>query len=217
MKFKYFFFDMDGTVTESRQIIKQDMKDELAKLPHVILISGAERSQMLTQLDGLGLTYVMAQSGNDTSPFWYHELKEKEIAEATAHMKRMTAIGPDMVENRGCQITLSLTGHHAPIPVKKNFDPSRKKRNTLLFKFPFKSKTLACRVAGTTCFDYTRKEGTKGKNIQRLIEALGWKKEDCVYLGDALFKGGNDESVIGVIPTIQVKNPADTISIIKSL
>ena len=45
---------------------------------------------------------------------------------------------------------------------------------------------------------------------------MGWKKEECVYFGDMLFPGGNDESVIGVIDTEAVENPDDTLNILRS-
>ena len=39
---------------------------------------------------------------------------------------------------------------------------------------------------------------------------MKWNKDECVYYGDALIPGGNDESVIGVIETIPVVNHRDT-------
>src|SRR3989344_4309838 len=36
------------------------------------------------------------------------------------------------------------------------------------------------------------------------------KKEDCIYIGDALFPGGNDETVIGILPVKAVKNYKET-------
>lgn len=217
MKYKYIFLDLDGTVTESRQKIKQDMRDALALLPHTIIISGAARTQMEFQLDGIGISYLMAQSGNDVPGFWFDKLTPEQEDEIFQHISQVTIIKDDMIENRGAQITLSFTGHHAPIEIKKNWDTHQSKRKAILRQSPFVSQTLTCRIAGTTCFDYTRKAGTKGKNIQRFIELVGWAKDDCVYIGDALFKGGNDETVINVIPTIAITDPTDTIRVIKSL
>lgn len=208
----YIFSDLDGTITDSRQKISQEMKRLLSNF-NLIVISGASRGQMEYQLNGLECD-IMAQSGNDTS-LWQNKLTDDEITEIYQHISKITLVGKDMIENRGCQIALSLVGHHVPIEEKKSFDPTKKIRKAILKKYPFKSRTLICKVAGTTCLDYTNKNGTKGKNIARFIKEKGWKKKDCVYFGDALFKGGNDESVIGVIRTVGVANPTELLKKIK--
>lgn len=214
---KYFFFDLDGTITESRQKINKEMKEALGKLPNVIVISGAQRSQMEDQLDGLGITYLMAQSGNDVPSFWFNKLTEEETDEIYQHISKVAIIKDDMIEDRGAQIALSFTGHHANVDLKKNWDIGGGHRKKFLEKHPFHSDTLTCRVAGTTCLDYTKKDGTKGCNIKRLLDTLNWPPEECIYVGDALYPGGNDETVIGVIKTIGTENPKDTIRIIKFL
>lgn len=211
-KYKHFFFDVDGTLTESRQVISNKVDLVISNLTYsgkdTIAISGASKKQMLFQLNFCFIDYIMAQSGNDTA-FWCNKLTEEEITEIYIHANKITLIEKDMLENRGCQVAFSLVGHNALIEKKKEFDPTKGIRKVILKKFPFKSKTLICKVAGTTCLDYTRKNGTKGKNIAKLIKHLGWKKSECIYFGDALFKGGNDESVIKVIKTVEVSNPQD--------
>lgn len=203
------FLDMDGTVCESRQKITPAVKAalEAQKCP-ILVISGASREQMTYQLDGLSCT-ILAQSGNDT-PLWQNKLTLREKNEAVAHYKKFFTTEPiGCMEDRGCQMALSFIGHKANPERKKNFDPKQKIRQAILKQHPFKSKTLTVRIAGTTCLDYTKKNGTKGENIKRWIKHYGLNKKDCIYYGDALFKGGNDESVIGVIKTIAVKDPAD--------
>lgn len=217
-KMIFIIFDLDDTITLSRQKISKEMKKALKsfKYPYAI-ISGADRSQMKYQLDGLKCL-TMAQSGNDMSPLWRNELSPKEKEEILKHIKSTKIkIEHDMLEDRGCQIALSMVGHHAKIELKRAYDPDQKKRKAILKKHPFKSRTLTVRIAGTTCFDYTKKKGTKGKNIERFLKEMGIPKEDCLYVGDALFKGGNDESVIGVVDTRSVKNPDETLKLIKNL
>jgi len=219
---KHFFFDLDGTLTESRQEIALAMAATLAVLKNVgidiIVISGAERSRMEKQLAGVEVRFIMAQSGAD-SPFWQTKMNERDEVEVWRHIKKVQKLlyehdwGDDekswnrYVENRGGQISFSLTGHNCPIEIKQNYDPSGKRRTVILKEVPFHSLKLECRIAGTTCFDYTFKNATKGKNIARLINHLKWNKEDCIYFGDKLMKGGNDETVMGVIDTVQVSGP----------
>ena len=44
---------------------------------------------------------------------------------------------------------------------------------------------------------------------------MDWDKDECVYFGDGLYPGGNDEAVIGVIETIPVVNHLDTYRILQ--
>ena len=71
--------------------------------------------------------------------------------------------------------------------------------------------------AGTTTYDFILAGRNKGYNIIRLIEQLKWKPEDCIYVGDELAPGKNDESVIGVIPTKSVTGPDETFAYVNDI
>lgn len=206
------FADLDGTICESRQKISKEMLAKLFELStkhEIIVISGAGRERIYEQLGGLDCI-VMAQSGNDTD-IWNKTLSLNEKKKILNHIRKVTGdvTKEDLIDDRGCQISLSLVGHNADIEVKKKFDPDSKKRKKILKEHPFVSSKLECRIAGTTCFDYTRKDGTKGKNIEHFIKYHKWNKKDCIYYGDKLMKGGNDESVVGIIKTVEVANPQE--------
>ena len=87
----------------------------------------------------------------------------------------------------------------------------------LLEKYPFISDTMQVKIGGTTCFDYTAEGKNKGFFVPKLIETMDWNKDESIYFGDALFPGGNDESVIGVIDTQAVVDPADTLSTLQKV
>ena len=57
----------------------------------------------------------------------------------------------------------------------------------------------------------------KGFNVRAFMEHMHWLDEDSVYVGDALFSGGNDETVIGVIPTKAVKDYKETFAYLSGL
>lgn len=215
----HYFFDMDGTICDSKQVIKWNMLKKLNAMPYdIIVISGQSIDHMNSQLATLKGTR-MPQSGN-IMPMWQYLLSKAEVAEIYAHMAKVRGVfrkylswkRTDYIENRGCQISFSFMGHGATYHDKMQFDPVYGKRKEVLKKLPFIHPDLDCTIAGTTCFDYTRKDGKKGNNIQRYIEYMKWNKEDCIYFGDALFKGGNDESVIGVIDTVEVSDPEDLLA-----
>ncbi|MDO8520795.1 MAG: HAD hydrolase family protein, partial [bacterium] len=121
------------------------------------------------------------------------------------------------LEDRGSQISYSFVGHTAKIEEKEKFDPDKSRRTTILREYPFRSETVEVKIAGTTCFDFYIKGSHKGKNIAELCKKMGWEKDECLYVGDALFKNGNDESVIGVIPLKKVRDPKDTEGVIRGL
>jgi len=216
---KHFIFDLDGTITESRQEMKPETFKALCSLEceTVSVISGASTEQIKKQLGKFQPKFILAQSGNDTK-FWKNELTKDEIVEIMNHIDMINASYPeyfltvkDLIQNRGSQLAFSFIGHNTNIEDKKAFDQQGNFRRTVLDTVPFNSNSLEVRVAGTTCLDYTKKDGTKGKNIEKLIKELNWNKEDCIYFGDALEPGQNDETVIGVIETVKVKNPEDLI------
>jgi phosphomannomutase len=221
----HLFFDLDNTVTRSRSPITQEMKAFLSATPHdVTIVSGATCPQIAKQMGGT-LCYKLGQNGNHAldptgATLWEATLSEDEMAEIHTHIASLprdwnVPDESDLVQDRGCQVSYSLLGHNAVLEEKEAFDPTSKRRKTLLAEHPFVSDTLDVRIGGTTCLDYTAKGKHKGHYVARLIEHMGWRKEDSIYFGDMLFPGGNDESVMGVIPTQQVDNPVHTLTILK--
>jgi HAD superfamily hydrolase (TIGR01484 family) len=213
------FFDMDNTLTRSSTPITSEMKTLLQELPcDIVVTSGQSAENIKKQLDNLPC-YVLGQNGNeawfDTELLWNDALVEAERKEILAHIALLPRTWEvpdenDLIEDRGCSICYSLLGHHAPIEQKEKFDPEQVKRLNLLREYPLTSDTIEVKIGGTTTFDYIKKGRNKGYNITRLCEYKSWKNDNCLYFGDALFPGGNDETVIGIIDTVSVRNPQDT-------
>lgn len=204
----HYFFDLDGTLTESRSEITSKLFDVLARIRTKVVISGAGERQMRTQLLGLKCP-LMSQNGN-INDLWQRLLTPEEKAKIHAHIA-LYSESPmhDMVEDRGAQISYSCVGHCAGLDVKKAFDPTREKRRKILDKYP-PPEGIEINIAGTTCLDYFPAGLNKASNILKYMELKKWKRRECVYVGDALVPGGNDESMIGVLPTLQVANWQET-------
>jgi len=222
MTYTHLFFDMDGTVTPSRSKIDPKMKELLANVPATVaVISGSHNDQMDFQVDGLPLIR-MGQNGNhvihpELGELWNEPLTQEQKNEIMEHAQKILNVCThevpdknDLLEDRGAQISLSLYGHHADPAAKKAFDGDFKKRKALMEQFPFESEHVEAKLGGSTCIDYFRKGKNKGFNIDRLIAYMEWDKDNCIFFGDALFPGGNDETVIGIIDTIAVTDPEDT-------
>lgn len=229
-KYKHLFFDMDGTVTRSRSLIEPKMKALFESIPDdIIIVSGAEKDQILKQLDGLNREfYILGQNGNqavkNNEEIWWNKLSDSERKEILDHIQHIENNRDwevidleDLTQDRICQISYSCIGHNENVSKKERFDPKGEKRQKILDDHPQTLKEVDVKIGGTTCFDYFRKNCNKGFNVAKLIEHLGWKKEDCVYFGDALYEGGNDETVVGVIDTIQVENEHDTYDKLKEV
>lgn len=227
---------MDNTLTRSRSGIDPKMEEALARLAasrDVAVVSGAVRGQVLKQLgrDFEGRVLILAQNGNfatdrSGAELWFHKLPKQGKLEVLRHIAAIKDSGilgglpvneGDTVEDREAQISYSIIGHNAKREDKEAFDPRHERRRELLAKFPFRSDAMEVVIGGTTCLDYIEKGRTKGANVAKLIEVRSWDKEECLYVGDALFPGGNDSSVNGVCPTHQVENPGDTLRLIERI
>lgn len=213
---------MDQTIAPARQPILPEMYQLLTQLPQdIIIVSGQEVRKIGWQSNELP-SYTLGQNGNHATDvlnneLWNIPLDEHHRAEIMRHIEAIVAIlDHDLnhewtpIEDRGSQITFSPIGNTAPVEHKMTYDPDRKKREWLMSQVPFQSEELVIKIGGSTSLDYIHKDRHKGTNVQKLIDLMGWDKNECVYFGDGLYPGGNDEAVIGVIETIAVQDHLDT-------
>ena len=233
MKKEIIIFDLDGTLTESKQEISKEMWEVIWNLKQKVgIISGASFEQMQKQFPDILVanfqTYVMPQSGNvlffNGEKIWENSMNWRAKRDALNHIHELyfyyqPILSPtnEMAEDRGSQITFKFLGLNAPIAEKEKFDPDTKRRTMYLQEHPFHSLFAEVRIAGTTSLDYTEKGKNKGTNIQALLDYLNIPKGKAVYFGDKLMPGGNDETVIGVCDTIEVKGSADTLRKLKTI
>jgi HAD superfamily hydrolase (TIGR01484 family) len=220
-----YFFDMDNTLTEARTLIRPEHLELLLKLNEtsaVIIVSGAVIQQIQTQIPVKNFI-LLSQNGNlaelnSEIIFQQPPLNEQEIFEIKNHIK-LICLNPEQAEDeyytqiRGQQISYSAIGHTADRASKEAYDPNRQVRLKQLATHPFISETLAVFIGGSTCLDYIRKDGTKGANVRRMIELKQYKYP--IYLGDALFPGGNDNSVVSVCETLQINSVEETFDFIQ--
>ncbi len=219
--YKHLFFDMDQTIAPARQAILPEMFEYLSSLTQdIIVVSGSSNEQMPNQIGNLK-SFRLGQNGNhavavDGIELWYEPLLAGQRTEILDHISEIVELLEhplkhewNPIEDRGAQITFSPIGNTAPHDLKKAYDPDRKKRDSLLEQIPFASEDLIVKIGGSTSLDYLHKDRHKGTNVQKLIDLMHWNKDECVYFGDGLYPGGNDEAVIGVIETVAVDDHID--------
>ena len=236
---KHFFFDLDKTLTTSRSPMTpehQEIFERLCARADVVVITGGSieqiREQVTPRFDGK--YFQLATSGNHAvdrngAELWKEEINAEQTA-AVMHaidvLKRFfnetVKDENDLVEHRGAQISYSVIGFHESVERKYAFDPDDSRRQEALKANPDVLTSLTAAgievvPAGTTTYNFLLAGKNKGYNVARLLEREGWQKKECLYIGDALFPGGNDETVIGVIPTHAVKNPDETFAHLASI
>lgn len=143
-----------------------------------------------------------------------HSLDE---AAATIDLKIVKKWG-DVVEDRGSQITFSALGQDAPLEIKKQWDSSFTQRKKIKAILDNLIPEFTIRLGGTTSIDITKLGIDKAYGIIKLQDILGIALNEMVFIGDALFPGGNDYPVkeLGVT-SIKVSNPEETKKIIKTI
>jgi len=237
-------FDLDGTLAESKSGISPEMASSLIKLiarKKVAIISGGGYPQFQAQL----LSYLPQNTENFSNLFliptsgtrlyawkgsWNEQyvehlsIKEKEkiMIALNASLKQGGYVQPQKIygpifEDRGSQITFSALGQQAPGLEKKAWDPTREKREAISAFLQPKLPEFDVRIGGSTSIDITKKGVNKAFGIRRLEEYLKLTSDDIVFVGDALFPGGNDYPARATgVDCIMVNGPEDTRKLIES-
>ena len=237
---KHFFFDLDNTLTRSKSLILPEHEDTLVRLSgiaDVVVVSGSSEKNIWGRLtdNSRGTYYSLTQNGNrafgrDRDLLWERllELAQKEavarfVARARAHTPTIVPDENDLLEDRGCQMAFSFIGQHADIELKEKFDPDFAKRRMVLEDLRDEvahldeEHNLEVTIGGTTNLDFYLKGMHKGHNAREMMRRMDWNPAESIYIGDALFPGGNDETVVGVMPTRAVKNYHETYEYLESL
>lgn len=117
----------------------------------------------------------------------------------------------EIAEDRGSQITFSAAGQRAPIEVKAVWDPTEKKRLHIVSLLKPLLPEFSIGIGGMTSIDVTKKGIDKAFGVKKICEYVKISIEKAVYVGDALFPGGNDYAAraSGVL-CIEVKDISDT-------
>jgi phosphomannomutase len=241
---KLIVFDLDGTLAESKAAIDKDMVTVLTALLNVAkvaIISGGDWPQFekqvlaeIGEIKQLKNLYILPTCGAKFYRYkksgWvkvYSEdfsanQKEKIIeslnkAVEGSHIKPAKTWG-DQIEDRGSQITFSALGQQAPLDAKKTWDPKFDKRKKMQKTLSFSIPEFSVNLGGTTSVDITRHGVDKHYGINKLKAVLGIKKSEMLFIGDAIFPGGNDYPAKEAgVASVCVKDPNETKRVIESI
>jgi phosphomannomutase len=236
-------FDLDGTLAESKQAIDPDMASQRGRLTNaydVAVMSGGDWPQFEAQLVGqlptgtdLARLFLLPTSG---TKLYRHAGKWQPIyADALTADERATVIrsldtviekldldsaqswGP-RIEDRGTQVTFSALGQQAPVDAKHAWDPDMSRRKQIQALLTPLLPGFEVRTGGSTSIDITREGVDKGTGITRLSQEIGVPLSTMLFMGDALYPGGNDYAVTEVgVDAILVSDIEDTRKIIQTI
>ena len=236
-------FDLDGTLAESKSVIDPEMAgliDSLLGVLNVAVISGGDWPQFQQQLlvnlpTQARLTNLSILPTTGTKFFTYVSDWKKLYSEDLTDDEKEKIAGAlnqavqssdllnaktwgQQIEDRGTQITLSALGQQAPLEAKKQWDPDFAKRKTMQTRLESLIPEFNVRLGGTTSVDVTKHGIDKAYGIQKLRDILGIAIEEMIFVGDALFPGGNDYPAkqAGVV-SIQVRDPDETKRVIEAI
>jgi phosphomannomutase len=241
---KLIIFDLDGTLSKSKFPVDEEMAELITRLlknKKVAIISGGGYPQFQKQFlamlprttDNYSNLFLMPTSVTRLYTWennWVEKYaenlttneKEKIMLALNNALRKVNYTPPkkvfgEIIEDRGSQITFSALGQKAPNELKNAWDPTREKRQRITDNIQRKLIGFDVRIGGSTSIDITKRGVNKGYGVRKLKQFLNMPDEEIVFVGDALFYGGNDYPVKAMgIDCLEVKNPEDTKQLVRS-
>jgi HAD superfamily hydrolase (TIGR01484 family) len=240
---KLIVFDLDGTLAPSKSSLDAEMSSlvrDLLEIIKVAVISGGAWLQFekqvlsnLPQNTRLASLSILPTCGTQFFQYtgqWkklYAEdftADEKEKIVSSLNNAVLAAGFPvektwgETIEDRGSQITYSALGQQAPLEEKVKWDADFGKRKKIKAMLDTLIPEFSVRLGGATSIDVTKPGIDKAYGIRKLRDTLGIPLKEMIYVGDALFPGGNDYPAeqAGVI-SIPVRGPNETKRVIEAV
>jgi len=240
---KLIVFDLDETLAESKSSLDAEMAgllNSLLRIVKVSVISGGNWSQFEKQVlanlshdERLKSLFLLPTCGtkfyryeSDWKLLYSEDFTEEEKTKIISSLKQATGspdLKPqqtwgDIIEDRGSQITFSGLGQHAPLEEKEKWDPDFSKRKRIKAILDKLIPEFSVRLGGATSIDVTKHGIDKAYGIRKLRDVLGIAIREMIFIGDAVFPGGNDYPAeeAGVL-SIEVKNPHETKRVIEAI
>ncbi len=237
-------FDLDGTLAESKQPMGDAMGEAIAgllRVAHVAVISGGDWPQFDKQVASrlpvhadLSRLWLMPTTGTKLfthrdgtwSPVYselFDDAQKQQIFSAFDASLEATGFVPqetwgDRIEDRGSQITFSALGQQAPIHAKEMWDPDFAKRRVIQADLRQRLPGLSINMGGATSIDITREGVDKAYGLKKLRDASGIALDAMLFIGDAIFPGGNDYPAKQLgLDTVRVRDPQETLSVIDAI
>jgi len=233
---KLIVYDLDGTLAESKSPLDAEMAGllhDLLGILKVAVISGGAWTQFEEQLlsnlphdERLANLSLLPTCGTQFfrygavwTKLYSEDLTADEKAKIESSLEKAVSqagfkpqkLWGEQIEDRGSQITFSALGQEAPLAEKDKWDPDYAKRKRIKAILDMVLPEFSVRMGGATSIDVTKPGIDKAYGIRKLRDILGIPLKAMIFIGDALFVGGNDYPAeeAGVV-SIPVKSPEET-------
>ena len=236
-------FDLDGTLAPSKSppdAVMAELLHDLLGIVKVAVISGGSWPQFQKQLlaklpddQRLANLYLLPTCGTQ---FYRHEGdwmrvyaedlsadEKRKILTSLQSALDLTGFAPErvwgeVIEDRGSQITLSALGQQAPLEEKERWDPDFSKRKQIAAVLDTLIPEFSVRMGGATSIDVTKPGIDKAYGIRKLRDLLSIPIGEMIFIGDALFEGGNDYPAEQAgVDCIPVRGPDETKVVIETI
>ena len=237
-------FDLDGTLADSKSSVDPEMSGLLHDLLGIVkvavisgggwpqfekqLVSNLPHDKLLANLSLLptcGTKFYRYES-TDWKKIYSEDFTTDQREKILGSLKKAIGVADfkieklwgEQIEDRGSQITFSALGQQAPLEEKERWDldfVKRKKIKSILDTF---IPEFSVRIGGSTSIDITKPGIDKAYGIGKLRDLLHISLKEMIYIGDALFVGGNDYPAEKAgVDSIPVRGPEETKRVVEAI
>ena len=212
---KLIAFDLDGTLTQHKSPLSDEMRSTLDALRasgrQLLMVGAGACRRIFNQmgaypidiLGNYGLQYAEYDEGAKDLKFVFDERlpcdRESVLKRASAFREKhgLTNFAGDSIEfHDSGVVTFAILGTKAVQADKLAFDPDRAKRRAIYAEVCALFPDYKVFIGGSSSFDMAPAPYDKAYALSLLCEKRGLTKEEVLYVGDDYGPGGNDESVL---------------------
>ena len=234
---KLIAFDLDGTLTQHKSPLSDEMRSTLDALRasgrQLLMVGAGACRRIFNQmgaypidiLGNYGLQYAEYDEGAKDLKFVFDERlpcdRESVLKRASAFREKhgLTNFAGDSIEfHDSGVVTFAILGTKAVQADKLAFDPDRAKRRAIYAEVCALFPDYKVFIGGSSSFDMAPAPYDKAYALSLLCEKRGLAKEEVLYVGDDYGPGGNDESVLlAGFPFLKIDDYRTTPALLKSL
>lgn len=241
---KIIAFDLDGTLSKSKEKISPSISsllNLLSKKRKILIISGGSfeqyNKQLIPFIEPNENFILLPLEGSERFEYsrktekWEMTFKKefpKDIKKDVVNvLNKIINSGKydipsihegSYIEDRDTEIAFSALGQNAHIKEKENWDKDHKKRDKIKKEIENEIPNVAVTIGGTTTIEVLTKGWSKAVGLIYYIKQHNYNSKDILFIGDAIFPGGNDYSVFERdIKCIKVNGPQDTEMILEKI
>jgi phosphomannomutase len=203
-----FIFDVDGTLTESRQRIDPEFKnwfENFATHNAVYLVTGSDREKTLEQVGSTVYNLAIRVYNCSGSDVWEQDrniytkeftISDELEASLINHLNesKFTPKTGKHIEKRPGLVNFSIVGRNASMENRflyRQWDEHKKEREIIAQTLSRLYQDVNFQIAGETGIDIT----PKGADKSQILKEFDLKNDQIFFFGDKMEPGGNDYEI----------------------